>query len=86
MAKRSYPNVALFCADGKIIAVNDNLHSVNALAVIKVQHFNGSLLYMNTSELVLSQNEVREIDEIKKADFQSLLKQIVVYTEIISGR
>lgn len=53
MAKRSYPNVALFCADGKIIAVNDNLHSVNALAIIKVQHFNGSLLYMNTSELVL---------------------------------
>lgn len=56
MARRLYPDVAIFCADGRIVAVNDNLHPVNALAIVKVQHFNGSVLYMNTSEIVLAEN------------------------------
>lgn len=44
MAKRSYPDVSLFCADGKIIAINDNLYSIEAVAIVIIQHFNGSVL------------------------------------------
>jgi hypothetical protein len=36
MAKRIYPDIAIFCTDGKIIAVNDNLFSVQAVYILKV--------------------------------------------------
>jgi hypothetical protein len=44
MAKRLYPDVAIFCADGKIIAVNDNLYATEALVLIKIQNLNGNLI------------------------------------------
>jgi len=41
MAKRLYPNVAIFCLDGVVKAINDNLYPVDAVAIIKVVSFNG---------------------------------------------
>lgn len=43
MAKRLYPDIAIFVANDKIMVVNDNLYPVNALAIIKVQYFNGTI-------------------------------------------
>jgi beta-mannosidase len=34
MAKRLYPDVAIFTKDNKVIAVSDKLYEVNALAII----------------------------------------------------
>ncbi len=45
MAKRIYPDVAVFCADGKVVAVNDNIYAVQAIVIVKVQHFNGTVVY-----------------------------------------
>ena len=41
MAKRLYPNVAIFCNDGVVKAVNDNLYPINAIAIVKVMSFSG---------------------------------------------
>ena len=42
MAKRLYPNIAIFCVDGGTIrAVNDNLYAVDAIAIVKVLTFSG---------------------------------------------
>lgn len=45
MAKRLYPNIAIFCVDGTVKAVNDNLYPVDAIAIIKVISFSGETLY-----------------------------------------
>lgn len=62
MAKRLYPDVALFCADGKIIAVNDNLYSIEAVGLIYVQHLNGTLLFNRTVAITLAENQVKLIE------------------------
>ena len=41
MAKRLYPDVAIFTLNHKIYAVNDKLYSVNALAIIEFFDLNG---------------------------------------------
>lgn len=56
MAKRSYPDVAVFCADGRVVAVNDNIFAVQALVIVKVQHFNGTLIYSQTQPVSLNPN------------------------------
>jgi beta-mannosidase len=42
MAKRLYPNVAIFCTERRVMLVNDNLYPIGVLAVVKVQNFNGT--------------------------------------------
>lgn len=69
MAKRLFPDVAVFCAKGKIVAVNDNLYPVNALVIIKVQNMNGKLAYNKTVDISLMENEVKEIEEIPKDNY-----------------
>lgn len=44
MAKRLYPDVAIFTQNNKIIAVNDKLYDVTALAIIKFFALDGKLL------------------------------------------
>ena len=53
MAKRSYPNVAIFFQDGKITAVNDNLYNVEAVTIVKVFNLNGALLFNKTETIEL---------------------------------
>jgi beta-mannosidase len=43
MAKRLYPDVAIYCINNKIVAINDNLYPVNALAKLTIQYFNGTV-------------------------------------------
>lgn len=66
MAKRLYPDVAVFYAKDKIIAVNDNLYSTHALVSIKVLNMNGKLAYNKSIDVVLNPNEVKDVDEIKQ--------------------
>ena len=44
MAKRLYPDVAIFTQNSKVYAVNDKLYEVNALAIIKFFALDGKLL------------------------------------------
>ena len=82
MAKRSYPNVAIFCQDGKITAVNDNLYNVQAVTIVKVFNLDGSLLYNKTETIELKENEVRNMPDVKSFNG----KDVIVYMEIIAGR
>ena len=54
MAKRSYPNVAIFCQDGRIYLVNDNLYEVSASIIIKIQQFNGNVVFNRSENVKLS--------------------------------
>ena len=45
MAKRLYPNIAIFCLkNNEIIGINDNLYDVNVIAKIKLMTFDGQIL------------------------------------------
>ncbi len=44
MAKRSYPNVAIFTHDGQIYVINDNLYEVSAIAKMDIVNLNGTVL------------------------------------------
>lgn len=44
MAKRLYPDVAIYTLKNKVYAVNDKLYDVTALAIIKVVSFSGKIL------------------------------------------
>lgn len=82
MAKRLYPNTAVFCQDGRVTVVNDNLHEVEVLVMIRVQDMRGKIM-LNTTEVVkLKENEVKRLKDLK--DFHS--DSVVVYTEIVAGR
>lgn len=56
MAKRSYPDVAIFCMNDKIISINDNLYPITAKAHIIIQHFNGTTLDEKKLDVELSAN------------------------------
>ena len=45
MAKRLYPNIAIFCLDGVVKAINDNLYPVDTIAIVKVLSFSGKVLF-----------------------------------------
>lgn len=45
MAKRLYPDVAIFTLNNKVFAVSDKLYPVNALAIIEFFDLNGKLLH-----------------------------------------
>ncbi len=44
MAKRLYPDVAIFTLKNKVYAVNDKLYDVTALAIIKIVSFSGKVI------------------------------------------
>lgn len=56
MAKRLYPDLAVFYVNGNVVAVNDNLYGVSALVLIKVQNFNGAVEFNKTVEISLGPN------------------------------
>jgi len=56
MVKRLYPDVAIFCAKGKIMAVNDNLYPTNAFVNIQVQNMNGRVAYGKKINITLQAN------------------------------
>lgn len=41
MAKRLYPDLAVFYVNSSVVVVNDNLYAIGGLVVIRVQNFNG---------------------------------------------
>lgn len=45
MAKRLYPDVAIFTLHNKVFAVSDKLYPVNALGIIEFFDLNGKLLH-----------------------------------------
>lgn len=56
MAKRLYPDVAVFFADGKVTVVNDNLYPLETVVLIKIQNFNGNTVYNKTLPISLLEN------------------------------
>jgi hypothetical protein len=44
MAKRLFPDVAIFTLNNKVYAVSDKLYDISVLAIIKFISFNGKLL------------------------------------------
>ena len=86
MAKRLYPNIAIFCVDGTVKAVNDNLYPVDAIAIIKVISFSGETLYEKQMQVRLDINEVKTIQQVETSSFSDKRDQVVVHTEIIAGR
>ena len=53
MVKRSYPNVAVFVDEYTVKAVNDNLFQIQAVILIKIQKFNGEIIYHDIKEVSL---------------------------------
>lgn len=51
MAKRLYPNVAIFCSDGIITVVNDNLYDLEAVTVVRVFNLNGTVEFEQTKAI-----------------------------------
>lgn len=87
MAKRLYPDVAIFTLNNKVYAVNDKLYDVNALAIIKFFSFDGKLIKKEEKEVNLKINEVKEIYSISAADYTGAAQSdVVIYTEIIAGK
>lgn len=87
MAKRLYPDVAIFTLNNKIFAVNDKLYDVTALAIIKFFALDGRLLKKVEKEVSLKLNEVQEIYTISNTDYEGGSQaDSMVYTEIIAGK
>jgi hypothetical protein len=87
MAKRLYPDVAIFTLNGKIFAVNDKLYDVTALAIIKFFSLDGKLLKKVEKEVNLKINEVQEIYTISNSDYEGgSQNEAMIYTEIIAGK
>lgn len=70
MAKRLYPDVAIFTQNNKIFAVNDKLYDVTALAIIKFFALDGKLLKKYEKEITLTANEVKEVHSISNTDYE----------------
>lgn len=75
MAKRLYPDVAIFVIGENVYAVSDKLYQVTALAVIQIFNLDGKLVNKIEKEVVLQQNEVKLIYELKGSDFKETPKQ-----------
>uniref|UniRef100_A0A1J3IS01 Mannosidase Ig/CBM-like domain-containing protein n=2 Tax=Noccaea caerulescens TaxID=107243 RepID=A0A1J3IS01_NOCCA len=87
MAKRLYPDTAIFTINNKVYAVNDKLHEVNALAIIKFFALDGRLLKKVEKEVLLKANEVQELHAITPADYEGASQNdAMIYTEIIAGK
>ena len=87
MAKRLYPDVAIFCQQSKVYVINDKLYDVNALAIIKTITFAGKVIKNVEKTVNLKANEEQQIYNISDADFQGSSKaDAMIYTEIIAGK
>ena len=69
MAKRLYPDVAIFTVKDKVYAVSDELYHVTALTFIEIYDLRGTQLKKIEKEIKLVPNEVKIIYEIKKEDY-----------------
>jgi beta-mannosidase len=87
MAKRLFPDVALFTQNDKVHAVNDKLYEVNALAIIEFFRLDGKLIRKVEKQLKLKPNEVVIVHNISDADYEGNNKlEAVVYSEIVAGK
>ena len=87
MAKRSYPDVAIFFEKNAIHAVNDKLYSVSALAIVKFFHMNGTLLSSVQKDLTLESDSVVEVHKVDSSDIKEAKKEdTMIYCEIVPGK
>ncbi len=87
MAKRLYPDVAIFTQSNKVYAINDKLYDVTALAIIKFFALDGRLLKKYEKEIALAPNEVKEVHSISNTDYEGVSpSDAMIYTEIVAGK
>lgn len=86
MAKRCYPDVAVFVDDATVKAINDNLYPLEALVIIKLLKFNGEVVIHKNVSIKLQINEVKEVIKIDTKEYANIKDQVVVYAEIVAGR
>lgn len=87
MAKRLYPDVAIFFLKDRIYAINDKLYPVSALAVVKFFHLNGTLLSKVEKEVPLDANSVKEVHVVDNADYKDANKaDCMIFAEIVPGK
>ena len=87
MAKRLYPDVAIFTVNNSIYAVSDKLYPLKALAIIKFFHLNGTLLNFIEKEVELQINEAKVIYKIDSKEYKDApQEESMIYTEIIAGK
>ena len=70
MAKRMYPDVAIYTLNNKVHVVSDKLYNISALATIQVISFDGKVLKKVEKEVQLAANQVQEIYTVGPNDYQ----------------
>ena len=81
MAKRLYPDVAMFTSENKIYAVNDKLYPVEALGVIELYSLDGKSLKKIEKTVSLKANEVQIVHEITEDNYGGVKKEdCMIYT------
>jgi hypothetical protein len=58
MAKRLYPDVAIYTLNNKVHVVSDKLYNLTALATIQIVSFSGKVLKKIEKEVKLTANQV----------------------------
>lgn len=87
MAKRSYPDVAIFFIKDAIHAVNDKLYPVSVLVMIEFFHLNGTLLSKIEKDYTLEANSVTLIHKVEAEDYKDAKKEeAMIYSEIVAGK
>jgi|LakMenEpi03Aug12_release.lakeMendotaPanAssembly.Ray.scaffolds.fasta_scaffold397423_1 hypothetical protein len=69
MAKRLYPDVAIYTLNNKVYVVSDKLYNVSALATIQVISFSGQVLKKIEKEVQLLANQVQSIYTVEPKDY-----------------
>ena len=70
MAKRLYPDVAIYTLNNKVHVVSDKLYKISALATIQGVSFEGKVLKKIEKEVQLAANQVQEIYTVGSNDYQ----------------
>lgn len=87
MAKRLYPDVAIYTQLGKVYAINDKLYQVEALAVLKIYSFTGETLHSEEMKVKLQANQVKLLWTLSQEHYKNTPQNsLVIYTEIVAGK
>lgn len=87
MAKRLYPDVAMFVSENRVYAVNDKLYSVESLGVIEFYSLDGKSLKKIEKTVTLKANEVQIVHEITEDNYGGVKKEdCMIYTQVVAGK
>ena len=87
MARRLFPDVAIFHVSDKIHVVNDKLYDVNALVIIKFFSLKGEMLKKEEKSVNVKGNEVLEIYKVDGTECGSAdRKECMIYMEVVAGK